>query len=162
MKKIILSVAVCTIALVACNKKQLNTIAPEVSSTNVVEAPITNQRIGNSGDYTTYYDNGGTDYGCKGSPANCYGANAIAHPDRPSFNNLFAVLNSNNPIAISNVITNHMPVLEKYIDRSDLDNVLNGSFGINVKGTNKNDTRYIMFTAVQKGSIEMVYSIKPY
>lgn len=161
MKKVF-SLAICTIALISCNKKQLNTVSPESSSTVVAEAPLTNQRIGNPGDYTTYYDHGGTDYGCGGNPANCYGASAIANPDVAVFDEFFVALNNCNQDIIKTKITNNILVLAKYIDKADLEFVLSGVFKIRVKGSEANANRYIVFTNAQTAGIEMVYSIKPY
>jgi hypothetical protein len=163
MKKIILSVAVCTITFIACNKNNIKAVAPEASSETVVETSIVNQRIGNPDDYTTWFDRGGMDYGCNPPSANCYsGGPAIALQDKPTFNDLFEALSNNNSIAIKNVITNHMSVLEKYIDKSDLNYVISGDYNISIKGINVDANRYIIFKSIQKGSIEMVYSIHPY
>ena len=156
MKKIILSVAICTIALIACNKKQINTIAPEASST--VQTP-SNQNSRPS-PYRVFFTNGPAGaYYCASTGGNCYPDVVISSAEKAVFKNVFAVLNSNNPIAIRNVFTNHQTVLSQYIDNDVLARAINGEYNVSSKENIQNETRFIVFTDAVKQSVEAVYPI---
>ncbi len=156
MKKLILSVAICAVALIACNKKQINNIAPETSSNP--ESP-SSQKVKPS-ELRVFFTNGPAGaYYCASTGGNCYPDSDIKPKGKAAFNNVFAILNSNNPIAIRNVFSNRKTELSEYIDNDVLESVIKGEYNVSSKENIQNNTRFLVFTDAVKQSVEAVYPI---
>lgn len=152
MKNVII-VAIFAIALASCQKEQ---ITPNKILSNRNETLSTKKLVGN---LRIYYDNGGSDYGCKGSGGNCLPDVVITSEIMANFNDIFDVLHSNNATAIRSVFNNQKEFLEEYIDTNILQLAINGEYNVKAKGDNPDQTRYIIFVSSKKGSVEGVYPI---
>ena len=154
MKKVF-TLAILAIIFASCHKDQLDPTTP--TCTDVTSASGTAKRLIGS-TYRVYYDNGGTDYGCKGTGGNCLDDVVVTPNISARFKNIIAVLHSDNPKAITNVLVNHKEFLEQYIDKDILMSAIDGSSSIQVKGTLQDGNVFLIFISA-KGEIQAVYPI---
>lgn len=108
-----------------------------------------------------FYDNGGTDYGCRPVEVNCHPDDIIINGsgDIAIMNGILNTIIGGNSSSIIAVFTNNRLFLLNYgIDVQDVDGVINGFKTVNVKGSSTSQTRFMRFYA--NGQINFVYPIR--
>jgi len=152
MKKLVLSGALLlafSAAFVACEKEE---VKPVVSSTvNDTDAPV------KAGTRKVWFDEGGSNYGCKGSGGNCLDEVVARLQKYTLLNEIGTCANNNqNALVIAKFIENYAD-LSSLISTDVLDDVINGVATLKVKGTvSSSSTAYFLFT--KAGNI---YSVQP-
>lgn len=101
-----------------------------------------------------YFDNGGSDYGCKGSGGNCLPDVVVTPHLRGAVNAVFGVVNSENPTAISHVFENYKDLLSRHMDREDVEGVIRGRYTVKSRGKDSNEPRYLLLYPADRTAAE--------
>lgn len=147
------SLAVCAalgVVFTSCNK--LANIEPTTSTQSSAVVPETKSaRLGAI--YRVYFDNGGTDYGCKDTGGNCYTDQAATGAVIGTIN----VIENANPIAIKNHFL-HSQAIKSFIPGWLIEGIVNGNLNVSMKGslTNGVGTKMMIFSNIKDNSIENV------
>lgn len=141
MKKILFS-AFCVFALVSCEKEE--------DKKNIDQS---SRLLNASSSLRVYYDNGGNDYGCKGSGGNCLPDVIVTAPKSYYFAPLFE--SGSNTVEL---FTKNAEVYKSVIDPKYVDGVIKGSLFVEAKQNDATNTNYLSFSDRDKNS-HAVYSL---
>lgn len=139
-------------------EQQVNTIKINSSNDSELENSVNEARAVRENE-TTYYDNGGDDYGCSGSPSDC--DTPVIIIGSAHFNiidNLFQVAGESNSSNIREYIESNFDILSQFIAADDLNQVLSGQLTLSVKPYNLERERFLLFSSER--SIVYIYPFK--
>lgn len=156
MKKTILFSLIATTGLVSCKKEVLT---PTSSQSQIQSQTPTSSSARGAFYFRVFYDNGGQDYGCRGSGGNCADDIVVSAHIKGAINGVFGSLHSGNDIAIQTVFENYKNVLINHMDEGDVDGVIRGNLKAKARGTNPTENRYIILT---DASTDMEVAVYPF
>lgn len=126
------------------------------------EITNSNQRIV-IGTITTFYDNGGNDYGCSGAPTDCV-PEIIVTPKglTKSFQSTIAPLinaiNIQDVGRVQTIFRDNQADLLNYFEQQIIDDLLNGNLTLRLKSDTINQEYYFIFDDLS-GNVARVYPV---
>lgn len=103
-----------------------------------------------------WFDNGGSDFGCKEGKGNCLPTTEIVGEKIKMINNLFYVVKSANQPEIIRFFEENGEELALFFDKETINNVINGTLVVKDKDENAENERFILFVLPSTGEITSV------
>jgi hypothetical protein len=153
MKKLSL-VAIMLIALVSCEKEQLNSDLSLSMDENLV---VNNNKAAKM---RIFYDHGGNNYGCTGSGGSCADDVIVKPaPKGEGFESLFDAIYKNDTDKVISLFQKHGDYFIEYIDQEIINLVVKGELKASLRGNESDNTKYIIFTSSVYGKVVAVYPL---
>lgn len=137
---------------VGCQKEEVQPTENSVSSdrpTSFVEKA--------NGNLEVWYDNGGTDYGCKDSGGNCH-PEVVVHGSMAVLINTLGDLGDAGDITgLIGAVSDNLTELSTLVDVDLLDQVVDETISLSIRGrVNGNETAYLLFS-----DDDVILSVQP-
>lgn len=147
MKKLLLSGAIIS-GLNACKKED----ALKQSIQNPVATVTSNQSSGR-----VFFDNGGPrhgeDYGCAAPGNGCLNTTTFGIVIQNDIKSVFKAIESKDAIKISEIFTTYKSTLEKYVENSLINSVIEGTLKVESRGDDLNISKYMIFYTGDKNTV---------
>lgn len=138
-------------AIVSCSTD--NNEANENANTTAADFQLKAQ----SGSLRVYYDNGGDDYGCKGSGGNCLPDVIVTPNVHQMAESIDNIVSAGSPDELNNFFQENYEGLMEFIDPAHIEGTLNGYYSVSCQG-NLEDRFYLRF-ANPDNEFEAVYPL---
>lgn len=162
MKRVILSVSyVAILGLIAsCNKEKVEpTVRNSTMNTSINDSEEKGSVMDKASGRRVWFDNGGKDYGCKGSGGNCLPDVIVTPKLMADIRGIGEVILHGNADEIKNEFNDKKASLQEVLNNEHILGVINGKMNVSVKGLDT-DVIYMLFSIKSDKNTIAVYPIK--